>query len=219
MICAPASITAPSKTTEPSTTRAGADLAPAADRLPPVSCASGATGRLQHSASPTGRARRGRRDAGDQVGRAADERRRRAEVEPVGGVDVPEHPGAGGEQTGEGLPLDRDHPPGRDGLDDAALEDVAAGVDLVGTAGSRSSPGTPDPAVRVGGHQPERPRVGDPDQVQRDVGVVAGVGVQQRAQVEAGEDVAVEDQHGRRRAQPRRRRCGWRRRCPAAPPR
>ena len=75
--------------------------------------------------------------------------------------------------------------------------------------------------VVVRGHQPEGPGVLDPGQVERDVGARRRCACDQRADVEAGEDVAVEDEHrvvGAPSAAARRR-CGWRRRCRAAPPR
>ena len=135
--------------------------------VPPVELGVGATWRVgqdQAVAAAAGDGR-GRRPAEHQVGGAADEGRRGAEVQPVRGVDHALEVRAGGQQPGERLALDRDRPAGRDRVDHRAAEDVAARVDLVGDdllGGLRLLQERRDPAVLVGGHQPERARVRRP---------------------------------------------------------
>jgi hypothetical protein len=104
-----------------------------------------------------------------EVGGAADECLGGAEVEPVSGVDHALEVGAGGEQSGEGLALDGYRAAGRDGVDDRAVEDIRARVDLVGDdlfGGLGLLQERADPPRGVGGHQPEGPGVGDPGEVQ-----------------------------------------------------
>ena len=136
----PAPIRAPNPTTLSRTTRPVGDLGPVEDHrsvdghprpprpapapivVPPSSIASGATTRSrQDQASPVGPGQRiGGREAAHQVGRAGDEVARRAQVAPVARVDVADDPGAGGQQLGERLALDRHRTAGRDRLDDLA---------------------------------------------------------------------------------------------------
>lgn len=105
--------------------------------------------------------------------------------------------GAGREQAGERLAFHGDGAARRDRVDDRAAEHVGARVDLVGDdlLGRLGllQEGL-DPARRVRGDQTERPRVLDPGQVQGDVRAGGLVLVHQGADVEAGEDVAVEDE-------------------------
>ncbi len=105
--------------------------------------------------------------------------------------------GAALQQAGEGLAFDGDRTAGRDGVDDRAVEDVGARVDLVGDdllGRLRLLQEGGHPAGLVGRHQAEGARVGDLGQVQRDVGAGGAVGVHQGRDVQSGEDVAVEDQ-------------------------
>ena len=67
------------------------------------------------------------------------------------------------DQGGEGLPLDRDPPAGRDAVEHDGLEHVGPGVDQVGRrlAGGRLLDERDDPAVVVGGDDAERGGVVD----------------------------------------------------------
>ena len=139
----------------------------------------------------------GRGAAEDQVRRAAYEGRRGAEVEPVRRVHHALEVGAAGQQAGEGLALHRHRPARRDAVDDRAPEHIRARVDLVGDdllgrLGLLQE--RRDPPGRVRGDEPERPRVVDPGEVQRDVRAGRAVGVHEGADVQARQDVAVEDQ-------------------------
>ncbi len=120
-----------------------------------------------------------------------------AEVDPVvvGGEGV-QRTVARADQLGEGLALDRHRPAGRDPGEDLALEQIGAGVDLVrgGLVARRLLDERLDAAVRVVDDGPERAGVVDVDQVQRADAALAAVVVEHRAQVERGEDVAVEDE-------------------------
>ena len=174
-------------------------VAPRRPTVPPVSFASG--GDRGRRAGQAVAARpgdgRGRRAAEDEVGGAADEGLRGAEVQPVGGVDHALQVGARGQQAGERLALHGDRAARRDRVDDRAAEDVGARVDLVGDdllGRLRLLQERRDPARRVGRDQAEGARVLDPGQVQGDVRAGARVPSDQGADVEAGEDVAVEDQ-------------------------
>ena len=81
-------------------------------------------------------------------------------------------------------------------VDDLALEHVAARVDLVGRRILRLLQERGDHAVRIGRHTTECARITDPDQMQRDVGVVVVMGGEQGAEVGAGQHVAVEHHRG-----------------------
>ena len=70
------------------------------------------------------------------------------------------------EQPGERLALDRDRPARGDRVDHPTAEHVAAGVDPVGDRLRRLLQERGDPAVGVGRHAAERPRVVDLGQVQ-----------------------------------------------------
>ncbi len=141
--------------------------------------------------------RRRRGDAADQVRRAAHEVLRRAHVPPVGGVDEPVDAPALTEQLGEGLTLDRHRLALGDLLDELTAEHVAAGVDLVGRRILGLLQEVLDAPVVVGGDAAERARIGDADQVHRQVGVLLAVQGEDFPQVGPAEDVAVEH-HDRR---------------------
>ena len=89
----PASTRTPSKITAPSSRAPGPISAPRPTTVPPISSAPGATAAPScTSYSPRWPPqRRRRRDAANQIGRAADEVLRRAHVAPVRGVDVSAH--------------------------------------------------------------------------------------------------------------------------------
>ena len=140
--------------------------------------------------------RRRRGDAAYQIGRTADEVLRGSHIPPVAGVDVARHLGAVGEQRREELALHRDLPAARDEVDDAALEDVGAGIDLVGGRIFGLLQKRQHISVTVGRYRTEGAGVADPHQVQGDIGIALGVGGQHGAQVHPGEHVTVEHHHG-----------------------
>ncbi len=121
----------------------------------------------------------------------------RADVDPVAAVHGPEDAVAAGEEGGEEAPLDRVVDALGHELEDAGLEHVDAGVDRV--RGDLLGPGlleeAKDAAPGVGLDEAVRRRVrhgGEQDRGRGALGVVAGHDV---ADVNVGEDVAV--QHDR----------------------
>ena len=151
---------------------------------------------MHEALAPAATQSRRRRDTAHQICRSAHEVLRCAHVAPVTGVDVPAHPDVIGEQGGKHLPLHRHLPATRDPVDDVAVENVTAGVDLVGRGVFGLLQERQHVAVRIGGHTAEGPRITDTDQMQREFGVALVMSVEQRAQIDTGKHVAVEDQHG-----------------------
>ena len=102
----------------------------------------------------------------------------------------------GGNQLREGFALDRDGAPGRDAVEDLPLEEVGAGVDLVGRlfARRRFLDEALDAAGRVVDDAAEPAGILDRDEVERADSALAAVVVQHGAQVERGQHVAVEDE-------------------------
>lgn len=196
---APASTVASARIALPEMRAPSPTVAFSQTTVPSVSFAPGATeavGSVRLSPRPAGDGR-GRRAPEDEVGGAAHEGLGGAQVQPVRGVDHALEVGAGREQVGERLAFHGDGAARRDRVDDRAAEHVGARVDLVGDdlLGRLGllQEGL-DPARRVRGDQAERPRVLDPGQVQGDVRAGGLVLVHQGTDVEAGEDVTVEDE-------------------------
>ena len=116
-------------------------------------------------------------------------------VDPVGAAVVAGEQGALGDHARKRLPLDRDLPALRDAGEDRRLEHVGPGVDEVGgrLAGRRLLDERLDPAVGIRRHDAERRGVVDlveGDRALASGGVVEG---DERADVEFGHDVAVDD--------------------------
>ncbi|CKR65102.1 Uncharacterised protein [Mycobacterium tuberculosis] len=140
---------------------------------------------------------RRRGDAAHQIRRSANEVFRCAHVPPIAGIDIAvDLAVAVGEQGREHLAFHRNLPALRNPVDDVAFEDIAAGIDLVGRRILRLLQKGDYAVLLVGGYAAECPRVAHPHQLQRDIGSIASVEVQQLGQIRAREHIAVKHHRG-----------------------
>ena len=139
---------------------------------------------------------RGRgRDSAYDIARRVDQRLRRTDVAPVGRLAIADHHGTVAKQPRKRLALQGHHLTGGDRVDDAAPEDVAAGVDLVGDRIRRLLEERQHPIVSIGRHTAEGGRVRHLDQMQGQLGIGRVDMLQLSGDVVAGQLVAVEHDH------------------------